>query len=112
MSKDTSARKVKDEIDYTSVVQSAEFQQLLAKKRKFIVPMSIFFFVFFISLPILTSYTTVLNNKAFGDVTWAWVFAFAQFVMTWALCMIYSKKAESFDRLSEKILQNIKTGRR
>ncbi|WP_369900291.1 DUF485 domain-containing protein [Bacillus manliponensis] len=112
MSKDTSARKVKDEVDYTSVVQSAEFQQLLAKKRKFIVPMSIFFFTFFISLPILTSYTTVLNNKAFGDVTWAWVFAFAQFVMTWALCMIYSKKAESFDRLSEKILQNIKAGRR
>lgn len=111
MSKDTSARKVKDEIDYTAIVQSAEFQQLLEAKRKFIVPMSIFFFTFFISLPLLTSYTTVLNNRAFGDVTWAWVFAFAQFVMTWALCMIYSKKAESFDRLSEKILQNIKKGR-
>ena len=34
----------------------------------------------------------MLNTPAFGDVTWAWVFAFAQFIMTWALCMIYSKK--------------------
>lgn len=111
MDKETSARKLKDEIDYTAVVKSEEFQQLLRKKRKFIVPMTIFFLSFFISLPLLTSYTTVLNTSAFGDVTWAWVYAFLQFVMTWTLCMIYNKKAESFDRLSEKILQSVRKGR-
>lgn len=53
----------------------------------------------------------MLNTPAFGDVTWAWVFAFAQFIMTWALCMIYSKKAESFDEISQKILQDMQKGR-
>lgn len=108
---DSSARKLQSEVNYTEVVQSAEFQALLEKKRKFIVPMSIFFLSFFIALPILTSYSKVLNTSAFGDVTWAWIFAFAQFIMTWALCMMYSKKAESFDRASQQILQDIQKGR-
>ncbi|PEW05418.1 hypothetical protein CN425_03470 [Bacillus cereus] len=104
---DTSARKLQNEVNYTEVVQSEEFQLLLNTKKKFIVPMSIFFLSFFITLPILTSYSKVLNTPAFGDVTWAWVFAFAQFIMTWAFCMIYSKKAESFDEISQKILQDM-----
>ncbi|HDX9579745.1 DUF485 domain-containing protein [Bacillus cytotoxicus] len=107
MKQETSARKLNGEINYTNVVQSAEFQNLLREKKKFIVPMSIFFLSFFIALPILTSYSKVLNTSAFGDITWAWVFAFAQFVMTWALCMIYSKKAESFDRFSDQIRENL-----
>ncbi|MBH0347927.1 MULTISPECIES: DUF485 domain-containing protein [Bacillus] len=108
---DTSARKLQKEVNYTEVVQSEEFQLLLNTKKKFIVPMSIFFLSFFIALPILTSYSKVLNTPAFGDVTWAWIFAFAQFIMTWALCMIYSKKAESFDEISRKILQDMQKGR-
>ena len=35
---------------------------------------------------------------------------FSQFIMTWALCMIYSKKAESFDEISRKILQDMQRG--
>ncbi|HDX9651384.1 DUF485 domain-containing protein [Bacillus wiedmannii] len=108
---DTSARKLQNEVNYTEIVQSEEFQLLLNTKKKFIVPMSIFFLSFFIALPILTSYSKVLNTPAFGDVTWAWVFAFAQFIMTWSLCMIYSKKAESFDKISQKILQDMQKGR-
>ncbi|PFJ05380.1 hypothetical protein COD67_22840 [Bacillus cereus] len=108
---DTSARKLQNEVNYTGIVQSEEFKLLLDRKRKFIVPMSIFFLSFFIALPILTSYSRVLNTPIFGDVTWAWIFAFAQFIMTWSLCMMYSKKAESFDGISQKILQNIQKGR-
>lgn len=111
MKKESSARQLQEEVNYTEVVQSEEFQSLLERKRKFIVPMSIFFLSFFIALPIMTSYSTVLNTSAFGDITWAWIFAFAQFVMTWALCMLYNKKAESFDKAAEKILQNMQNGR-
>ena len=63
---DTSARKLQNEVNYTEVVQSEEFQLLLNTKKKFIIPMSIFFLVF-IALPILTSYSKVLNTPAFGD---------------------------------------------
>jgi uncharacterized membrane protein (DUF485 family) len=73
------------------------------QKKKFIVPMSIFFMVFYFALPIMTVYSTVLNKPAFASVSWAWVFAFAQFVMTIALCMIYTRKARKFDEIVEKI---------
>ncbi|MDQ0243626.1 uncharacterized membrane protein (DUF485 family) [Bacillus fengqiuensis] len=99
------------DIDYTKIAQSAPFKALLAEKRKFIMPLSLFFLAFYFTLPILTAYSTVLNQPAFLGMTWAWVFAFAQFVMTWALCMIYSSKAAKFDVLVEDIMQQIKNGR-
>lgn len=91
--------------EYKEIVKSANFQKLLHEKKKFIIPFTIFFFCFYFALPILTSYTTVLNKPFAGSITWAWIFAFAQFIMTWAFCMIYYKKAEKFDEISEKILQ-------
>ncbi|GAA4710421.1 DUF485 domain-containing protein [Brevibacillus fulvus] len=97
-------------VNYSAVVQSKTFQQLLKSKKGFILPYSIFFFVFYFTLPIMTSYFTVLNRPAIGSITWAWVFAFAQFVMTWALCMIYSKRAARFDEMVEQIKQEIKRG--
>lgn len=90
-------------IDYTQVVQSQKFKQLLKSKRNFIVPLTIFFFVFYFTLPILTAYSTVLNQEAFWNMSWAWVFAFAQFIMTWTLCTLYTKKARSFDAMADEI---------
>jgi uncharacterized membrane protein (DUF485 family) len=97
--------KVLSESDYTSIVQSSSFQTLLSEKKKFIIPVTLFFFCFYFALPILTSYTTVLNQKFIGSITWAWVFAFSQFVMTWVLCMLYSKKAQRFDELANEVIQ-------
>ncbi|MEH7440388.1 DUF485 domain-containing protein [Neobacillus drentensis] len=97
--------KANTESDYSSIVQSSSFQTLLSEKKKFIIPITIFFFCFYFALPILTSYTTVLNHKFIGSITWAWVFAFLQFVMTWVLCMLYSKKAARFDELAAQVVE-------
>lgn len=99
------------DIDYTKIAQSASFKALLAEKRKFIIPLSLFFLAFYFTLPILTAYSTVLNQQAFWGMTWAWIFAFAQFIMTWGLCMIYSSRAAKFDILVEDIMQQIENGR-
>lgn len=94
-------------IQYGEVAQSEKFKELIASKKRFIIPMTVFFLVFYFTLPILTSYTNVLNNSAIGPISWAWVYAFAQFVMTWALCIIYSKKSKEFDRKIEEIKSDI-----
>ena len=65
------------------------------------------FLLFYFALPILTSYTDVLNHPAIGPITWAWVFAFAQFVMTWVLCILYSRKAAQFDRMVDDIKKDM-----
>lgn len=92
---------------YSEIVKTNLFQQLMIEKKRFILPMTVFFLLFYFSLPILTAYTNVLNQNAIGDITWAWIFAFAQFIMTWALCMIYTKRAKRFDELAEKVIADM-----
>lgn len=92
-------------LPYQEIAKSEEFKQLMQAKKRFIIPWSIFFFIFFFTLPIIASYTNVLDQPAFGPITWAWVFAFAEFVMTWTLCTLYLQKAKKFDAMSEKILE-------
>ncbi|MGJ9459672.1 DUF485 domain-containing protein [Oceanobacillus sp. CF4.6] len=98
------------EVDYVKVVNSNAFKKLMHDRKRFIVPLTIFFLVFYFLLPILTSYTTFLNTPAIGEISWVWLFAFSQFAMTWILCTIYVKKAASFDRQAEQIIAEIEKG--
>lgn len=95
-------------LDYSKIVQTPSFKRLLSQKRNFILPWSLFFLVFYFTLPIITAYSDVLNKMAFGDISWAWVFASAQFVMTWVLCSVYSSKARKFDLAVEEIIEESK----
>ncbi|MET1031027.1 DUF485 domain-containing protein [Domibacillus tundrae] len=90
--------------DYETIASSPEFKSLVRKKNKFLLPVTVFFLLFYFSLPLLTSFSTVLNRPAIGDISWVWLFALAQFIMTWTLCMIYVKKANGFDSDADKIL--------
>ncbi|GIM44788.1 membrane protein [Collibacillus ludicampi] len=89
--------------EWERIVHSSAFQELIRKKRAFIIPAMIFFMVFYFVLPILTAFTTVLNKKAIGAINWAYLYAFAQFIMTWGLSHLYMKKANQFDELSERV---------
>lgn len=97
-------------VDYSMIVQSSSFQQLLREKRRFIIPWSIFFLVFYFSLPILTAFSSILNKIAFGAISWAWIFGSAQFIMTWVLCIHYTRRAARFDQTVESIKQSFSEG--
>ncbi|MGV3467222.1 MAG: DUF485 domain-containing protein [Heyndrickxia sp.] len=108
--KQTNQQGPKD-IDYESIASTRKFKELVSNKKKFIISCSIFFLVFYFALPVLTSYSTILNKKAFGEISWAWVFAFLQFIMTWVLCTMYVKKAATFDKLADEVIsENINKG--
>ena len=55
-------------------------------------------------LPVLTSYTGVLHQKAVGEITWVWFYAAALFIMTWSLAHLYVAKANSYDRDAKAII--------
>lgn len=98
------------EQEYVTISQSTEYKALVKKKNKFILPMTIFFLLFYFTLPFLTSFTTILHQKAIGDITWVWIFALAQFIMVWTLVTIYVKKAASFDKDAAVIIDKAKDG--
>lgn len=90
-------------LTYSDVARSDSFRALLRKKKQFLLPMTLFFLAFYFTLPILTSYSKVLNEPALGPVSWAWLLGTAQFIMTWTLCTVYSRKAAKFDEMVDGI---------
>jgi uncharacterized membrane protein (DUF485 family) len=93
-------------VDFEEISKSEKFGELMNEKKRFLVPLTIFFLVFYFMLPILTSYSTILNRTAIGPITWTWVYAFAQFIMTWVLCMMYVRKATRFDQMADEIVHD------
>ncbi|CAM3003287.1 DUF485 domain-containing protein [Paenibacillus sediminis] len=102
----------KKQLTYSEVARSELFRKLITKKKRFIIPMTLFFLAFYFTLPVLTAYSEVLNKPAVGAISWAWVFASTQFIMTWVLCSIYSSKSKSFDALCAEIKAEVQTSER
>ena len=94
-------------IDYSKAAASAGIAAVVKAETGFYCTDDDFFLLFYFLLPVMTSYFTFLNQPAVGAITWAWVFAIAQFVMTWTLCIVYTKKAGQFDQIASDFKKKI-----
>lgn len=90
---------------FEEIERSTQFQKLLKEKRRFLVPSIILFLGLYLLFPILISYTDIMELSAVGDISWAWVYAFFLFIMTWTMASIYMKKAAVLDQMAENILK-------
>jgi uncharacterized membrane protein (DUF485 family) len=106
-----SEHKILNSADYVRVAQSADFKKLNSDKKKFAVPYILAFLAFYFALPYLTATSTCLNAPAIGPISWAWIYAFAQFIMTWTFCAIYVRKAREFDERGRVLRQQILEGK-
>ncbi|MGF1471216.1 MAG: DUF485 domain-containing protein [Rubrobacteraceae bacterium] len=91
--------------EWVRIERTSAFQELVRNKKAFIIPATIFFMVFYFGLPILASFTTVLNFTVVGAITGAYAYAFAQFIMTWVLMHLYVRQANKWDRTINRVLQ-------
>ena len=96
--------------EWVRVERTESFKDLIRRKRAFIIPATIFFLVFYFGLPLLAAFTTVLNARAVGPLTWAYVYAFAQFAMTWILMHLYVSRANKWDGLVDRARQEAAEG--
>ncbi|MFC5589812.1 DUF485 domain-containing protein [Sporosarcina soli] len=92
-------------LDYEKLINTPEFKKLSKRKNGFLLFYTILFTAIYALLPVLTSYTTILENKAIGLITWTWIYSFGIFIMVWTLATIYTKKAAGFDKDVEEILK-------
>jgi uncharacterized membrane protein (DUF485 family) len=102
-----------DVVDWERVAALDEFKALLKAKRKFIVPATIFFIVYYFSLPVLVGYAPQwMATKVFGVVNVAYLFALSQFFVAWVLAWAYVRAAARFDRMAQRLLSSLKKGSR
>ena len=93
---------------YDEIAADPRFHELLRARRRFIVPATVFFIVYYFLLPVLVGYWPYLVDRpVFGPVNVAYLFALSQFVMAWVLAALYVRRAAQFDRMAEAILAEL-----
>lgn len=95
----------KDVADWERVAASAEFKALIAAKRRFIIPATVFFLVYYFALLILIwRAPELMSRRVFGVVNIAYLFALSQFFMVWILALFYVRAANRHDRMASEIV--------
>lgn len=95
----------RDVADWDRIAALEEFKGLLAAKRRFIVPATIVFVVYYFALPALVGYAPeFMAKKVFGVVNIAYLFALSQFFMAWLIAVLYVRAAGRFDSVARGIV--------
>jgi len=96
------------EIDWVAAERSPEFRELVRRKRRFVVPATVFFLSWYFGFIILTGYAPDFMGREFitDGLTVGYVLALSQFVMAWTLAVMYLRRADrEFDPLAERAAQ-------
>ena len=97
-----------DPYDWDLIANDPGFSALKAAKRRFILPATIFFFIYYMTLPVLVGFCPeFMKMQIWGKVNVAYLFALSQFVMTWALCALYVRAARRWDIMNAELLARL-----
>lgn len=94
--------------DWNLIANDPAFAALKAAKRRFILPATIFFFVYYMTLPVLVGFfPALMKTPVWGKVNWAYTYALSQFIMTWTLCALYVRAARKWDIMNAELLARL-----
>ena len=103
------------EIDWIAAERSPEFQELIRKKRSFVLPATIFFLAWYFGFILLAGYAEdFMGESIYEGFTVGYLLALSQFIMVWTLSWLYVRKADrDFDPLARKAAETaLEAGRR
>ena len=94
-------------IDWQAIEASPEFQELVAKRRSFVLPATIFFLVYYMAFILLCGYAPdFMGSSVYEGLTVGYCLALTQFVMVFALGIMYLKRADrDYDPLAERVVE-------
>jgi len=96
-----------DVVDWHRLAASAGFKELIRAKRRFILPATIFFIVYYFALPVLVGYARpFMETRVFGAVNIAYLFALSQFFVAWIIAALYVRAAGKFDRMAADVIKH------
>ncbi len=96
--------------EYSEIAETEAFKELIRRKRAFLIPAVVFVLLFFIMLPVLSIFTDVLDVKVIGAISWAYLYAFAQFFLAWIVTFLYWREASRFDGLAREAREEASEG--
>jgi uncharacterized membrane protein (DUF485 family) len=89
---------------WQALAAEPEFRALQRSRRRFVIPATVFFIVYYLALLISVGWLPkTMSRPVLGPLTIAYCFALSQFAMAWALLALYLWRARSFDIRAAKI---------
>ena len=98
--------------DWESIEHSPEFQELVRKRRSFVVPGTIFFLAFYMGFILLCGYAPdFMADSVYQGLTVGYCLALTQFVMVFVLGIMYLRKSDrDYDPLAAKVVELARQG--
>src|SRR5512133_141551 len=95
------------DIDWEAIEASPEFQELVRKRRSFVVPGTIFFLSWYMGFIVLAAYAEdFMSERIYQGLTVGYCLALTQFVMVLVLGIMYLRRADKvYDPLAAKAIE-------
>jgi len=93
-------------IDWEAIERSPEFHELVARRRGFVIPCTVFFLAWYLGFILLCAYAPdFMGESVYEGLTVGYCLALTQFVMVFTLGLWYLRKADNeFDPLAERAI--------
>ena len=93
-------------IDYEVIERSPEFQELVHRRRGFVLPCTAFFLAWYLGFILLCAYAPdFMGESVYEGLTVGYCLALTQFLMVFVLGLWYLRKADRlFDPLAERAI--------
>jgi uncharacterized membrane protein (DUF485 family) len=93
--------------DWERIERSPEFQELVHRKRRFVLPATIFFLSYYMGFILLCGYAEdFMASSVYEGLTVGYCLALTQFLMVFVLGIMYLRKADKeYDPLAHKVVE-------
>ena len=98
--------------DWERIERSPEFQELVRKRRSFVLPATIFFLAWYMGFILLCGYAPdFMAESVYEGLTVGYCLALTQFVMVFALGIMYLRRADrEYDPLAHRVVETAERG--
>jgi len=96
------------QIDWEAIERSPEFRELVDRRRRFVIPCTVFFLAWYLGFILLCAYAPdFMGESVYEGLTVGYCLALTQFVMVFGLGIWYLRKADhEFDPLAARAIEN------
>ena len=93
-------------VDWEAIERSPEFQELVHKRRSFVLPCTVFFLSWYLGFILLCAYAPdFMGESVYQGLTVGYCLALTQFVMVFVLGVWYLRRSDAvFDPLAERAI--------
>jgi len=95
-------------VDWEAVEESPQFRELIATRRRFVLPATIFFLSWYAGFILLAGYAPgFMARSVYEGLTVGYCLALTQFVMVFVLGLMYLRRSErTYDPLADEVVKH------